>query len=174
VFDRLASAALQGDSTSVTGRYDLMRSAVALFAAFLAGAVAVSLENPFSSVNLFTGQVRFFTLAALTIWLPALEAFAILILAIWPSSGTWSFRRRVVSLTLAVIGVIVAVGVGRLGQIPTICNFSSDCAPHPIMGTAYHAWGWIALALVPVLLVIAGLPTPSIQGARNSSVTGDP
>jgi hypothetical protein len=114
----------------------------------------------------------FLILGALTIWLPALGAAAILALAIWPSFGAWSPRRRIVSLVLAAIALIVVLGLGRVGQIPVTClaSSTSSCHPDPILGTAYHVWGWIALALVPALLTITGLPDGLIRlGARRSA-----
>jgi hypothetical protein len=148
----------------VSGRFDLPRSAIALFAAFLAAAVAVTEEISIHGPIWDTFQIA--------MRLPFIEALLLFVLAVWPSHGPWSGRRRAAALVMVGVALVVLAVANFFDQIPIHCALTitgCDHLPISVLGPSYRSWGSTALAVIPLLLFLTALPTGVPRKARTAS-----
>lgn len=148
------------------GRYDL-RSAVALFAALLAGIGAYSAN----------ARLPIVPSADTAVLLLGAETLIGLALAVWPG-GQWSRRRRYLSLAVAVSGLVLMVP-GPL--ISAILVPGCACMPQPfyppLLGIGHQYWTIAGLLGFPVLLGLASIhpvqvrhvEMPPAPGASNAN-----
>lgn len=133
------------------GRYDLGRSAVALFAALLAAIGAYSAN----------ARLPIVPFADTAVLLLGAEAIVGLALAVWPG-GQWWRRRRYVSLAVAVSCLVLMVP-GPL--ISAIVVPGCVCPAQPIypalLGIGHQYWMIAGLVGFPVLLGLASFSTGS-------------
>ena len=133
------------------GRYDLGRSAVALFAVLMAviGAYSANARRPI---------VPFLDTAVLLLGAEALVGLA---LALWPGRP-WSRGRRYLALVVAVVGLVLMVP-GPL--IAAVVVPGCACMPEPLypelLGIGHQYWTIAGLVGFPVLLFFASLPSMS-------------
>ena len=134
------------------GRHDLWRSAIALIAAVLAavGAYSAYARRPI---------VPFLDSAVLLLGAEALVGF---LLALWPG-GQWSRRRRYLSLTAAVLGLVLMVPGPLVAAILVPgCTCMPDPLFPPLLGIAHQYWIIAGLIGFPWLLALASIhPVPS-------------
>ncbi len=130
------------------GRYDRKRSAVALFAALLAAIGAYS-------ANARLPIVPFLDTAVLLL---GAEALIGLLLATWPGSGQWSRFRRYVSLTVALVGLVLMVPGPLISAIVVPgCACLPDPLFPPLLGVEHQYWTIAGLVGFPVLLALASI-----------------
>jgi hypothetical protein len=147
------SSYLQGRVDPIRSTFAGVAAVIALIAAFLdANDLWMSFQNI---------VVPFLLVAA---------AVAV-VLAVWPASRPWSFRRRsiaaIAAIALAAVGIFVLpFGIAAAGCACTSAT-PPGWTPPEILGLQALAWIVIANAGVPLLLVLSALPS-YIAAARQS------
>jgi hypothetical protein len=139
--------------------YDLPRTVIALATAVIAGATAFAVGRD-------TGMAGYDLAAGVFL----LEAIVAGILAVWPSRGGWSDRRRgfvklfTSASIVAGLFLVVFTGARAAGGDP-----ASGYVLPTVLGIASTTWTDIATFGVPLLLVVAGSDLPDELGRRSSS-----
>jgi len=138
--------------------YDIPRTVIALVAALIAGAAAFAVGSD-------TGMAGFDLAAGVFL----VEAVVAVALAVWPSPGGWSSRRRgfanLFTSASIVAGLVLIVFTGaRAAGDPA----SGSVLP-TVLGIASTTWTDIATFGVPLLLAIARSDVPDRFGPRTAS-----
>jgi len=129
--------------------YDTPRTVIALAASVIAGAAAIAVGRD-------TGMAGF-DLAAGVFLVEAVVAAA---LAVWPSAGGWSSRRRgfasLFTSASIVAGLVLVVFTGARAA----GDLASGYVLPTVLGIASTTWADIATFGVPLLLAIARSDVP--------------